>query len=82
MSEMTKCPYCTNTLINNEEMYVCKECLPKFEADVAIGDLLLALDALEEVDRVTLKNNLGLLDQASQRLGLLNYQLVKELSNV
>ena len=48
---MVHCPYCEKEWIQDQEL-ICKECEPRFKADMTLSDLLSCIETLSKIEHI------------------------------
>jgi hypothetical protein len=65
---MVKCPYCTKEWVRDETELVCKDCEPDLGVDLAVADIVNAINVLKNSNSEKIKERIELLTSLHQIL--------------
>lgn len=66
--DMTQCPYCRENWIIEEQDLVCERCAPALNVDLAIGEILVAVEELTKLPASEVKAKIKHLHHAQSKL--------------
>jgi hypothetical protein len=66
---LTKCPYCGEEWVREDTELVCRDCEPRLSVDLALADLVNAVDSLKNSGSDQIEDRADLLISTHQVLG-------------